>query len=514
MHSVDLERNRTLWYWALAVLLLALGVRYSGPLWDVDLWWHLSSGKYFVHARAFMASDPFTFPESGGELSGTTSLNGYWLAQVILYGCYALFGYHGLIVLRASLLVGALFLACFTARRLGAPRWASLAFVALCGSLLVHFTGVRPQLFSLLLVPVLFLALEELHAGLGRGRISRGPALGLCMLMLIWASLHRGFLIGVAIMVVYAAVESMVFAVRRGYPGRRLASFWLIVLAATAVTVVNPNHYFSYLDLVRIVHKTQEWRSTEFLPPLTLAREYGLYFPLYWFLVAAVSTLLILSRRTMSMPHAALAVFLTGISLSSYRFIPFFLLLAVPVALSRTSGLLEGRGRLANAARGAALILVLTVVAQAFAGYRASLGSSTRDPVRSGRFPEGAAAFVLQNRPAGNIFNHYDWGGYLGWTLYPEYKVYIDGRNVSAQAFRDYTHMLWTRDASPMLLDRYGIQTVIMMPKNPVSGEPYAMLGFLREDPQWHLVYRDPLSLVYVRGKENRDIVYRFSMPK
>jgi hypothetical protein len=74
--------------------------------------------------------------------------------------------------------------------------------------------------------------------------------------------------------------------------------------------------------------------------------------------------------------------------------------------------------------------------------------------------------------------------------------------------------MLWTRDASPMLLDRYGIRTVIMMPENPVSGEPYAMLDFLREDPQWHLVYRDPLSLVYVRGEENGDIVYRFSMPK
>jgi hypothetical protein len=513
MNSFDFEKNSALWYGALAVILLALGVTYSGPLWDIDLWWHLSSGKYFVHARAFMDSDPFTFPEPEEDTSGITSLNGYWLGQVILYGFYGLFGYHGLIFLRASLLVGALLVASFTARRLGAPRSASLVFVAICGTLLVYFTGVRPQLFSFLLVPVVFLMLEELRAGLGKGRVPWGPVLLLCLLMLLWASLHRGFLIGVAIIVVYATTETLVSVFRREQPSKALVSLWLIVLAATAVTLVNPNHYLSYLDLVRLVHKTKEWRSTEFLPPLTLARAYGLYFPLYWFLVATVSTLLILSRKSMRMSHAALVVFLTGISLSSYRFIPFFLLLASPVALSRTAGFLEGRRRLGRAVQGAAFVLLVTVVVQAFFGYDGSLGGSIKDPIRSGRVPEKAAAFVLDKQPAGNIFNHYDWGGYLEWTLYPDYKVYIDGRSVSARAFRDYTHMLWTRDASRMLLDRYGIRTVIMMPTNPVSGEPYAMLDFLRDDPQWHLVYRDAISVIYVRGRENKDIIYKFSMP-
>ncbi len=35
---------------------------------------------------------------------------------------------------------------------------------------------------------------------------------------------------------------------------------------------------------------------------------------------------------------------------------------------------------------------------------------------------------MLVQKPPQPIYNEYIWGGYLIWRLYPDYRVYIDGR--------------------------------------------------------------------------------------
>ncbi|MBI3286387.1 MAG: hypothetical protein HYZ65_16280, partial [Burkholderiales bacterium] len=42
--------------------------------------------------------------------------------------------------------------------------------------------------------------------------------------------------------------------------------------------------------------------------------------------------------------------------------------------------------------------------------------------------PVLAADFLREAHPAGPMFNEYGWGGYLSWTLYPDYPIYVDGR--------------------------------------------------------------------------------------
>ena len=43
------------------------------------------------------------------------------------------------------------------------------------------------------------------------------------------------------------------------------------------------------------------------------------------------------------------------------------------------------------------------------------------------RFPVKAVEFVRQNKYGGPLFNSFDWGGYLIWSL-PEIPVSVDGR--------------------------------------------------------------------------------------
>ena len=49
-------------------------------------------------------------------------------------------------------------------------------------------------------------------------------------------------------------------------------------------------------------------------------------------------------------------------------------------------------------------------------------------PARRNSFPEGAVAFLQSSYYPQRIFVYYDWGGYAIWKLYPEYRVFVDGR--------------------------------------------------------------------------------------
>ncbi len=65
-----------------------------------------------------------------------------------------------------------------------------------------------------------------------------------------------------------------------------------------------------------------------------------------------------------------------------------------------------------------------------------------------------------------------------------------------------------------MLFDSYRINTIIMPARNLSTGEMYTVVNYLVRDSQWYLLYADEVSLIFVRGDENADLVKRFSMSK
>ena len=92
------------------------------------------------------------------------------------------------------------------------------------------------------------------------------------------------------------------------------------------------------------------------------------------------------------------------------------------------------------------------------------------------------------------MFNDYNWGGYLIWRLFPERKVFIDGR---ADVYGDefIFEYLRTYHAEPAWRDRlehHGIRTVLT--------EPHSQLAnLLREEKGWRNVFEDPRAAIFVR---------------
>ena len=86
----------------------------------------------------------------------------------------------------------------------------------------------------------------------------------------------------------------------------------------------------------------------------------------------------------------------------------------------------------------------MLVLASPSANIRSVFIGDFQDMSEAKKYPVAAVEHVEKNRYAGPLFNDFDWGGYLIWTL-PEYPVSLDGRtNVYGDARLFIAFSTWT----------------------------------------------------------------------
>jgi hypothetical protein len=108
-------------------------------------------------------------------------------------------------------------------------------------------------------------------------------------------------------------------------------------------------------------------------------------------------------------------------------------------------------------------------------------------------FPQGAVNWILTNKPQGQIFNYYNWGGYLIWRLYPEYLVYIDGRaDVYGDEFLLSYANISTNANWEQFLDHQNIHLVIIDPTSNLA-------NVLRQSPDWKISFKDKISVIFTK---------------
>ena len=123
------------------------------------------------------------------------------------------------------------------------------------------------------------------------------------------------------------------------------------------------------------------------------------------------------------------------------------------------------------------------------------------DEVNRREYPAGAVEYLREHRPPGPIFNHFNWGGYLIWTL-PEYPVGMDGRtNLYGEERLRRAFETWRGadgwDQDPDLL----LAGVVVAPKKLNT----QLTGLLRAaEDRWRIVYEDEVAVVFVPTEPRR----------
>ena len=461
-------------------MVFVLAVRQSVSI-DPDLWWHLKAGQQFIDTRSIPHTDDYSFTKLGSEWVAHE-----WLSEVIMEGIYRVSGLVGLVTIFSLIIVTALWL---TYHRCdGKPYVAGIA-ILLAAAASSPLFGIRPQMLTLLLASIYIVLLERFNPKEQSRRLW-----WLVPLMVLWVNLHAGFALGLALIGLY-----VVRAVLDG-EWDHIKPLLIVLVICTAVVPLNPNGFrmFSYpyetLTSTSMAAFIQEWASPDF-HKIT-------YLPL------AILLLSTLAAMALSPSRARLGeIFLVLITalgaLRSVRHIPIFSLFAAPLLAKHLWAIAKERGwdKLLTGEEGRpnGLKLVINVVLLlaplALGVWRVWHFATHQSNYVSIRNPIAAVEFLKSNRLPGPIYNRYGWGGYLIYQLYPDYRVYIDGRaDVYGDAF--FTETMHVYDGignwrEP--LDKYGVRTVIIDPN-------VAMSTLLRNDSQWSKVYEDDQAVIFVRG--------------
>jgi hypothetical protein len=105
--------------------------------------------------------------------------------------------------------------------------------------------------------------------------------------------------------------------------------------------------------------------------------------------------------------------------------------------------------------------------------------------------PVEAVNIIKLNKPSGQLFNSYNWGGYLIWAL-PEYPVFIDGRTdlYNDEIISQWLQVVQAEDGWQQVLDRWGVGSILIEPDRPVVKQLLTK--------GWKQIYGDDVAVVYI----------------
>ena len=428
---------------AAAGFTLAVGFATGDP----DTYWHLASGQWMLDHREILRTDIFSSTVSGQPYSV-----GEWLGEIVLTLVFNAGGWTGLAIFRAILVAIAAFFLARLSRRGGAPLVAALLVVI--WALVVSKTRWtdRPAIFTFVFFPVVLDLLYSARAGSRRALVAVPP------LVLLWANLHGGYAIGIALVVAFTAEAALV---RR----RDLVPFAVALGAAIVLSFVDPE---TFGVAGAAGHALAPPRFiTEEAPPDVLEAS-GFVFAA--FVLAAVGVALLYGGGLLD---ALLLIPLLWLALTAQRHLVFFVFAATPLiaagAARAYARVMPRRAPLRPLPDPAAAALAVLLAVGALAS---AVGAPAVPDERA--FP--AAAVPALKAGSGTLLNEYDWGGYLIYRV-PERKVFVDGRLFPfyPAVLRDYRDAVELRSSWRDVLARYDVREVLLRPGK-------ALAVALRED--------------------------------
>ncbi|MDO9069398.1 MAG: tetratricopeptide repeat protein [Deltaproteobacteria bacterium] len=487
--------------WPVLLLAIVVFIVALKPMEDFDTFWQLQSGKFILESGRFLYRDTFSITPDAYRMEHC------WLSDIIFYLHYLAGGYKLLSLLKTVIItLCGLLLYRFNVQRGGEP-YLVMPVLTLCMAASIGSWAERPQLWTFLF-SILYIYI--LH----KGREQSSKAwYWLIPLMLVWANLHAGCIFGFVLIGLFLAGEIIRLILNKNTSGK-VFILACISFATFGAAFINPYgsripmHVLAHLNLTNLSQGQQV--IMEWLPP---ASEQIMLF----YVVFVVWGLIILAKWNENDPAEIIffcAFLYMGTSQVRHSvFVPllagFYLPASIQHVVRRFLSVQQTTGsRYRLVTRLCTLIALVVFLTQNIVSSSWGWGLS---PVS---YPVAATQFLIQNKLPSPIYNFYDWGGYLMWQLYPRYQVFVDGRNTSSETLEasnriDNSWNGWLED-----FKHYNINAVITRTCYYDSGGPVPLVDSLAKDPDWALVYRDDIAVIFLRKDEKfRNIWGKFAIP-
>jgi hypothetical protein len=454
------------------------------PIVDPDIWWHLRTGQWIVDHAQVPATDSFS---AYGE--GKRWIAYSWLFEVLVYALFTKLGLMGLLLFTVwmSLLI--------TLVLHGALRRAKLPFIAEVFSVVValgamsNLISPRPWLFSILFFTVeLFILFYVRRTG------KLAPLMVLPPLFVLWANLHIQFIYGLAVFgLFFVEVFLSHMPSLSLYPRHRpsLGRLSLVFLACLVTTLMTPYHFRLYTPLFEYIGQTGAFQVVLELLPLSFRALTD------WLIIGiAIVAAFVLGRQKVWLPFPSLLL-LMGIFLAfRARRDVWVLVLAALFIIAEFGRFVRTEPSFGFTKLRTICVIVALTIAVYLIGLRRQISEQQLESVVERRFPVAAVKFINEKNYSGPLYNHFDWGGYLIWSL-PRLLVSMDGRtnlHGDQRILRSVNTWSgvkgWKSDAE------------LMKAQLVIGGINHALTNLMRMDSHFRLVYEDDIAAVFVASTD------------
>jgi hypothetical protein len=422
------------------LVLLLLALNYFSPFSDLDYTWQIRTGERILQTGSLRTTDAFSFTIAGRRVPDFE-----WLYEVALAVVWNGFGYGGLKLLRVVLVGTPLLLLGLWLRRNGV-RWRGIALALLTAAVvLMRAWNLRPLYCTTI---GLLLVSEMLHDHCTNRR--RLP-LWLPLVMLLWANLHPGVVVGQALLIGAIGWEWLNLRLRLNVPLDR-ASCWRLTWIGglgLAATFLSPDPIERLMYPFRPELRHPIMRSFLEMRPLTAFLLEPPYTFILVYIVAALAIWTLLRRfRRYRLWEIALLLGLAVLGNAAFRSVQDWLLVMLALAVPHLAVMLR-EAALARRRRGPAALLRLdrtikrllqaplcrfqwfwpTAALAGLAILSVIPPLSRAMPVQeSSDCPVAAVSWIESHGISGRFFADPNDGAYLTWRLHDRARCYADTR--------------------------------------------------------------------------------------
>jgi|WetSurMetagenome_2_1015567.scaffolds.fasta_scaffold00689_5 hypothetical protein len=486
----------------LALLLVTIVVLTPPCGGDNDIWWHLTYGEHFVNnLTPYIDHSAFSWTPASPDWKYVT-----WIGSSLLYLAYQAGGFPGVFILHSLVFILTLCTYLLYIKLINKKLDVPDIFCMLLVAVTSNSIYIKPDTFT-----TLFFALSVFIYFYSK-TTSKSIFFLNIPLYLIWVNTHGGFIIGLFFMSLALAMELINFYLIKSavLPKNLIRDFALSVFLSYVVLLINPYGPEYLISLSKDLFFSDYMDHSEYLLAYLsfwkqLSPDSGfISFTIEgWRLILAMTIFLLAcayaysKNKKIDITIVSVNIIFFFISMMTGRtakFFPIIWLFSIAFILYPFEAHLP-RKKLTVVSFVLFILFTLTYIENCMLlnNRNSWFGSG----FANSWVPVKEAAFIKKHKLPGPIFNDYLSGGYMIWSMYPEYKVFIDPRygpyttEVRADWFDFmYSPTIANRDR---IVSKYGFNTVFLE-----LGLDLMIKRFI-DSPDWKLVYFDINAAVFIR---------------
>ncbi|MGB0887854.1 MAG: hypothetical protein ACPGSL_07010 [Vicingaceae bacterium] len=508
------------WYAWIAVVIIAI-VSCIKLIHEPDIWWQIRTGQWIIENGEIPKVDVFSF-----TFLNEPWINVKWFAEVLMASVNNWFGSEWLVLLQIFC-IGLILWFCYKLSNAILLKYEETInnipkLGIMLSSLLLVFTinnrmNSRPEMFSHLLVIIFLYYLFNYSKSKSSWLFIIIP------LQILWTNTHEAYGMGVVLILIFLFAHWVEhFLLQQEKPWR----FTLVGLLAIISSAINPNGVQMIVHPFNIFGQLSENKFTSEL--------LGFKNPDFWhyqsfilIIVFVLCGLFLLKMgkqkhlslkaiiKTFGLAYILIVLAFFYLSLTAFRNIPFFMIVCTPLLANFIDAKITSVNKKHYYAVITICLLLYTFMASNQMYKKLLPKEEFGIGVNSESTPIGAAKFLKENKIGGKGFVDYLTSAYFLYELQPNYKSYIDLRDLdvfNADFFKN-VFMVYQAPESKLgngkilwnyLKELDEINYVVLL-----NSSTFTNLNkyLIHKDSDFELIYADNLNSIYLKRNEQNKLV-------